>query len=332
MVSSAVRVRRALPDAFTAVLFCSTAALFSVSSVLLAHTLVLGLLTAAHVVLALRYLRGWLAPAAPPALLRVGMLGVALMGGLRLAVHQGALGQPAAATIEIGLLIAILVPALPVALPGAGLLGAAMTGSLAALALATLRAPVDARVLAEWAVLVVPMLLLIMRLPPGRRRGLLSAGLLFFGAVPLLIAGGVPATLAGELGLLFPDHSPAALGPLEAHLTRVFPTGFHAHPRAADFFRARTYLDIVHCAVVLAVLPVLPRHPDAPAALSTGALVVLVATLTGAALAGLALAPVDTHGLLSAAAALEGWLELPLVAVAVGAPVLSARPTAPRSG
>lgn len=317
--SAAHRVRAALPDRFTTLLFCGTAALFAVVSPLVAHTMALGLLVVPHLILALRYDRDWLAPHTTPGLRWTALVAVLCIGALRFAAHQEALDPTVATVGEIALVVGMIVPALPLVLPRLGALGGLLTGALAALALAVVAVPESALLIAESGLWLVPVLLLLQRLPPGRRGGLLSGGLFTFVAVPLLIAGGMPTSLAVDTQTSWPDSAPVELGPLAVHLQRVFPPALADHARGPDLFRARVYLEYLHCGVVLAILPALPRAPSAPRALRPALVAAGAAGLTGVAAAGLFSAPVLTARILETAAVLQGWLELPLLLGATAA-------------
>jgi hypothetical protein len=244
---------------------------------------------------------------------------VLCIGAVRLAAHQGALDPTTAAVSEVALVVAMIVPALPLVLPRIGALGGLLTGALAALALFVVASPEGALLAAESDLWLVPVLLLILRMPPGRRGGLISGGLFTFVAVPLLIAGGMPTSFAEDTQTSWPDNSPVALGPLAVHLQRVFPAAIADHVRGPDLFRARVYLEYLHCGVVLAILPALPRSASAPRALHPGLVAAAVAGLTGVAAVSLFSSPVLTARVLETAATLQGWLELPLLLGATAA-------------
>ncbi|MCU0862364.1 MAG: hypothetical protein MUC36_01110 [Planctomycetes bacterium] len=187
------------------------------------------------------------------------------------------------------------------------------------LAVGVLWSPLDT--LAAFAVLhnVTPVAFLGERLR-GRTRMLAMLGCaVAFGIVPVLIASGTAAEL---LHAVWPrtDSGPFGLGPLTAELPALVLPSLLGSERAPDLFAMAAYLQCLHYAVVLHVLPRLgggsevagarwrwPRH---------GRLVVVgLGALMTIAFAG---AFASARSGYAIAAALHAWLEIPVLLLACG--------------
>ncbi len=329
--SSDARVRQSLPDAPTTLLFCASAGLLAVGAPMFAYLVVLGTFGVAQAIWALRHIRTHFANRAPPGLWTAVAVLATLAASVRVAAHLGTVGPELTATIELFLIVAMVVPTLRLALPGAGVFGAALSGGLALLAIGSLQDPLLTVQTLRTVHLLSPLALLFAAVPRGSaRRSIAVGGLLAFAPIPLLIAGGLPTHLLNSVGLSRPDLSPLPLGPLTQQLPHFVPSWMLDHPRAPDFFRARTYLEIVHCAVILTILPSVPGPARPRLALSLPALAIATTAAAGASIWGLFDSFHNTRAVIELVSDLEAYVELPVLALALGA--VSRPQTAPQTG
>ncbi|MEZ6014144.1 MAG: hypothetical protein R3F49_03445 [Planctomycetota bacterium] len=165
----------------------------------------------------------------------------------------------------------------------------------------------------------------------ARQRALLLCSVVF-GLLPALIASGAAAGAlaaaleatfgvpSGALGAQLSSHGPPGVGALERHLGVFVPGAWVDSPGALDLFRAAAFLQCMHYAVVLHVLPrlgagaAIERAPLCwPRWRSTQELA--FASCAGLTL-GFALAFTDARTVYAVFAAVHAWIELPILALA----------------
>lgn len=304
-----------------------TAAL-AVAAPLWTYALTLALFGLPHVAAELRYVdtrfgaridRG-LAHALWAGLLAIVLLRVATLAGL------GAPSQRAALELSLG---AALVLCVAPRLLRRGLVYAALGAALIALALwaASVR-PLDAIV--WFAVLhnLTPVAFLAERLRGETRRRALHWCLFAFGVMPALIASGAAGHVLAALGASTAASVPPGIGGPEQHLGAFVPSALRDGALALDLFRAAAFLQCLHYAVVLHVLPRLGAGDAAPAAPFCWPRGRWVPDLVTAGYLGLAvafgLAFVDARLVYGTFAAVHAWIEVPVLALALASLPLGA--------
>ncbi|MBK8974680.1 MAG: hypothetical protein IPM29_02030 [Planctomycetes bacterium] len=309
------------------------AAGFAVVWPLATYAITLGCCGAPHALAELRYvdrrfgarLGGGVGLALATLLAGVALLRLAALAGVDLGVDALGLARPGlgGAVLELLALGALSAVALPRLGLGPG--GALAAVVAAALTLAALRWPLPT--LAVLAILhnVTPVGFLAERLRGRARRRALLACVVAFGAVPLWIASGQPASwLAAR-----PDALPA-IGDVADHLGAFLPASVHTEHWALDVFRAAAFLQCMHYVAVLGVLPRLdhgdaplrPLLPWPPARVFAGLLVALA--LVSAA-AFFAWSFRDARRGYAVLAVVHAWVEFPVLLLGLVA-------AAPRSG
>lgn len=288
------------------------AALLAVVLPLGTYTLTLATLGLPHVLAELGYV-----DARFSARLARGQLG-ALAGllagaaGLRAAGLLGWLPGPTLAALELGLVAALAALALPaLARRGAGplALGLLLVGLLAG---GVVVGPAPTLVVLAGLHNLTPVGFLAERLRGAARTRALLVCALVFGALPLLIASGRLHALLGAGPLL--DATPfASAGGLERHLGAFVPGPWLGAAWAVPLFSAAAFLQVMHYAVVLHVLPRL--EPPRVASPRRAALVLAVAGLLLLPLFALDFAL--ARRVYGVAAAVHAWLEVPLLLLAV---------------
>lgn len=278
-----------------------------------------------HVAVELRYLDGRFGARLDER--RFGQLCLVLVGiaGVRAAAFVP-LGTPEGRSVVEWLLGGLLVVVL------AGTLGrrggaAAWCGAawLMIAGLAAVLAPLAA--LVGFAVLhnVTPVLLFAERLRGAARRVALGASAVAFGVVPVLLLGGGGEALWAWLGVATSVAGPAVVGDLSLHRGVYVPVCLFDTVWQGRLFATAVYLQCLHYAAVLVVLPRLGVGPVADGArLGWPAMPRFVLALATAGLAlGLALWFGATRALYGVFASVHAWAEVPVLVLALAVPAES---------
>ncbi len=249
---------------------------------------------------------------------QLGALAGLLAGaaGLRVAGLLGLLPGSTLAALELGLVVALAALALPaLARRGAGPLGLGLA-LVAALGAGVVVGPAPALVALAFLHNLTPVGFLAERLRGRARSRALLACAVVFGGLPLLIASGWLHRLLGAGPLL--DATPlSSAGGLERHLGAFVPAPWLDAAWAVPLFSAAAFLQVMHYAVVLHVLPRLEPSRRAPWLASPRRAALLLA------LAGLLLLPLFAQDFALArrvygvAAAVHAWLEVPILLLAL---------------
>lgn len=303
--------------------FVLAAAAAAVLCPLWTYALSLALFGLPHVLVELRYVDERFAARLPRrfgALLAAGLGAIVLLRLLALGGVGSASGR---ATTELLCGAGLVAAAAPLAARWRAVPGALGAGALGA---GALLAPTATLVVVALLHNLTPVGFVAERQRGRERRQALFAAALVFGLVPaLLLAADLPtATLTG----------PFDTGSLDAHLPAFVPLPLLDGPYADRLFTAATYLQCLHYAAVLHVLPALGGDTETPGrALGWPRGARLAAPVAAAAVlmfAGFAWRFVGARGVYSVFAALHSWLELPLLALACGrGPARTAPATAP---
>ncbi|MEQ8762846.1 MAG: hypothetical protein RL885_02895 [Planctomycetota bacterium] len=153
---------------------------------------------------------------------------------------------------------------------------------------------------------------------PERRRALLLCGVAF-GVVPLvLLSGAAEALLASFVGIHL-DASPFAMGGLHDHLGAFVPATWQSRSFGIRLFTVAAYLQCLHYAVVLYVLPRLSGADESESAWPAWSTFrLLVAALAGVFLIGFAVSFGEARAVYGFFAAVHAWVELPILLIALG--------------
>ncbi|MCA8952470.1 MAG: hypothetical protein KDE27_23365 [Planctomycetes bacterium] len=169
---------------------------------------------------------------------------------------------------------------------------------------------------------LTPVGFLAERLDGRARRRALRSCLVVFGVVPaLLLAGAFDAAIGGITISPLAD-GPFGAGSLDANLPVFVPAPLLGTPFADRLFAAAAFLQCMHYAVVLGVLPrlgggdarpgaVLPWPPRTIWAIAIGGIGLATAFAFASEFAG-------ARGSYGVLAAVHAWLELPILVVACG--------------
>jgi hypothetical protein len=285
------------------------------------YALGLALFGLPHVACELRYLDRRFAARLPDGTWRgfaIGLVGIVLLraGGL------AGLGTAELRTsLEFGigaLLVAIWWHRAAPLRPAATALG----GALVATAVwAATQAPLPALVV--FAVLhnATPLGLLAERLDGRSRRRALLAGAVVFGAMPLLLASGLPGAWLAAAGACATEAGPLGVGGLDDHIGVFVPAGAGEGAHAFDLFAMATYLQCMHYAVVLGVLPRLDAHASTAGSRlpwpAPRTFWLATAAATAVLLVGYATGFAAARSLYGVFAAVHAWAEVPALLLAL---------------
>ncbi len=303
--------------------FASGAALICTAAPLPAYALSLALFGIAHVLVELRYVDGRFGARLNDrhGALILGVLALAVL--TRTITWQGWIDPMGGLLVELGLVALLALTTLPHL--GASRL-AALTAMLVAAAIAAGSALAPLQTIVLLAVLhnLTPIGFLAERLGPGARTWrFASVMLVLFVLVPVAIAAG--ATTQGLLALGWERSSSAlpGVGTLAQHQGVFVPATWWEEDAAVRVFAAVTYLQWLHYATVIGVLPraLGPRDEpgNQPRLPWPGArvLAVLVALLAIAAAYSFSTDFSGARAAYGVPAALHAWIEIPLLLIAL---------------
>ncbi len=296
----------------------------AVGAPLLVYSITLAVFGLPHVLVELRYVdERFRDRLSRPLLLGIGGLltGIVL---LRVTAFAGWTRQ-SLVPLELGLVVA-LVAAAGFAV-GRRALGTRMLAGLAALVLAAgaLWAPLTMLVLLAVLHNLTPVGFLAEALRGSARRRALLLCAATFGALPLVILSGLPELALEALGGRALDVSVLRLGTLRDHLGAFVPAPWQGDSLGVRVFSLAAYLQCLHYAVVLYVLPRLGRVEAAPPSprrsqgwLSRHAFGLSVTTVSSVFLLWFALSFVEARTVYGFFAAVHAWVELPILLIALG--------------
>ena len=266
--------------------------------------------------------------------------GIALLLMLAAVAGTRALGvgewlSPRATTItELGLLALAATLFLPELLRAGRLQGAVGLAVIALLLVGCGWAPFTTMVLLAFLHNLTPVGLLAERFRGKlRRRALWLCGLTF-GVIPFILASGLLQPLLLDRGWLSGDAW-SALGPVESHFGSFVPDPLLQHELALPLFTAAVFLQCMHYAAVLHVLPRSWGREDVYQPTTTGLVrwpqqrlfMVLLVAIGALFFAGFRVAFVDTRLIYSIFAIVHAWVEVPVLLAALSGGALKLRAT-----
>ena len=272
-----------------------------------------------HVLVELRYVDERFSARLPRGTLTWLVCGLGAVALLRLLAFVGVEGPLVRAELALGIgLVAVAAPlALARANPAGSALALLTAGGLLA---GVVYAPLETLVTMAPLHNLTPVGFLAERLRGRRRRRALAAAFVVFFAVPAVMVGApfLPEVVSG----------PPGTGDLSLHLGAFVPSPWIGSERGERLFAAAAYLQVMHYAVVLGVLPRLGGGDQRARALAPwprGRTFALAVVVVGATAAGsFAMDFSCARAGYAVFAAVHAWVEIPvlLVACALG-------PTAP---
>jgi hypothetical protein len=308
--------------ALLVVLFVGATAVAAAWAPLWTYALSLSLFGLPHVLVELRYVDERFAARVPPRTLAWFACGLCGIVGVRLAALGGLGTGTGRATLELLLGTALVAGALPLLRHHRSQPLALAVG--AALLLGALLAPLPTLVLLALLHNLTPVGFLAERLRSGPRLRALGAAALVFGVVPAIL-----------LGVDVPDRGlggPFTSGELDAHLPAFVPGPLLDGPFADRLFAAAAYLQCMHYAVVLHVLPALGGAQETAGARvrwpDWTTFTIGTAIAGGGFLLGFRSDFAGTRGVYAVFAALHAWLEIPVLVLACGVAPRHPLPTA----
>ena len=243
---------------------------------------------------------------------------LAIATGLALIVLVRVLGTaapfPQSLGLELVLVAALGAMTLPLLLALSPLAAAAGTLFVGLVVAGVLRAPLDTLVVLAFVHNLTPVGFLAERLSGGeRRRALLACAVVFLG-VPVFLASGIPAGLVA----LAPDAVAPFGVALDDGVAAFVPKAIGGQ-RALDLFRAAAFLQCMHHATVLFVLPRLGAGTEGGRVPwpSRRRFALGVAAIGAVALIAFAIAFRDARIAYGVLAAVHAWVEVPVLLVAL---------------
>lgn len=317
-------MRTDLPTPLIMVGFVVTAAVIASVAPLATYALSLGTLGLVHVLSEIRYVDERFRLRLGQGLV-VGLLGLlAVIIGWRIWLLLGGSPGPAPASLELALVSVLAVTAL-VAVRHAGIVPAAVaSGIVVLLAAGAYGAPLTALVLLAVLHNLTPIGFLAERLNGAERRRALAASALAFVAVPIVIGSGALRAAWRAASLPLPAGSFWRVGDVDQHLGVFVPPGLVNTASAVDLFAAVVYLQVLHYAVVIHILPRLGAteatgNASSPSGWpSRPVFTAFLGVVAAASLVAFALSFQDARRVYGVFAAFHAWLEVPILLLALG--------------
>lgn len=316
--------------AIVAIPFVLATMLVSVSFPLATYTLSLAMFGLAHVLSELRYIDlkygrrigqhlRW----------TIGALLVSVVS-LRVAQLMGWMSADVGRPLEVGIVLLLSLSVMP-KLMKHGIFAVAVGMSVSGLLIAGLAmSPIHTLLILAILHNLTPLAFLADALPSKERTPVLTVGVLIFIAMPLFIATGTPFRWMAQLGVVSPEASILPVGPLAAHIGAYIHPAFHDARWALYAFSGVVFIQCMHYAVVIHILPrLLERDAHAHQGLFrwpderrfTMLMVVASVLLFGLFVWSFGTAR-SVYGI---AAAVHAWVEIPILMLALFAGLSAAR-------
>ena len=266
---------------------------------------------------------------------RVGQTWILLLAAVvlvRILAITGTLEGRPRAWMELGLVMLLALAVLPIARRSAAqaLLASACIAVVALLLVGSTLAPFEVLVILAFLHNLTPVGFLAEALHGDERRGAMRLCALLFVAVPLLLISGLPRMGLHALGLDNGHWQIGGVGSAEDHLGALVPRAWVVGTTAFDLFTAAVYLQCLHYAVVIGVLPRLVQHDRSTASVTlpwpTGhRFTWLLVVAGGVSLVLFAQSFSEARALYGIFAAVHAWIEVPILLTALALPPLAGR-------
>jgi len=303
-------------------LFAGGVAVLALAFPLPVYALSLGAFGLVHVLTELRYVDLRFTNRLPTRLLAIWSLLLGLVMLVRVLAMTGALAGEPRALAELGVVMLLGLSVLVLARrhgPRTGLLGTLAVTVVALLLFGSAKAPFETLVILALLHNLTPVGFLAERLECGARRRAMAACALLFGIIPLGIVTGVPRWALAGIGWDGAALAVPRVGDVTHHMG-VFVPSWVSGGFAVDLFTAAVYLQCMHYAVVIGVLPRL-LSSSARAGMvpwpPPSRFVVALAATGAISLLAFAVSFSDTRQLYGVFAAVHAWIEVPVLLAAL---------------
>ncbi|MCP5065448.1 MAG: hypothetical protein GY946_02690 [bacterium] len=266
---------------------------------------------------------------------RVGQTWIVLLGAIVLvrilAITGGLDGEPRAWS-ELGLVTLLALSVLPIARRSArhAAMAAACVLVVGLLLVGSAFAPFETLVILAFLHNLTPIGFLAEALEGKERRHAMHLCLGLFVVVPALLLSGLPRLALLSLGLDNGHWHIGGVGMADDQLGAFVPRAWIAGTTAFDMFTAAVYLQCLHYAVVIGVLPRLARRSDEGVRVTvpwpTGRRFVwLLIAASGVSLLLFAQSFSEARALYGIFAAVHAWVEVPVLLTALALPSIAVR-------
>ncbi|MFT7620196.1 MAG: hypothetical protein ACI97A_003853 [Planctomycetota bacterium] len=292
-------------------------AAFAVAAPLLTYSLSLAIFGLPHVLTELRYVDERFGARISPRLGYTFLAILLLIVGLRL-FSMADLGLVEAPRIELILVLGLAAVTLPILKNSPRSLTVGLM-VLVAISCGLLVSPISTLVLLAVAHNLTPIGFLVEQCGAKRRRAVLAVCGLVFGLIPILIATGLPWQALNWVGWTSANASILGVGTLSDQLGVFVPPMWRESNLAVHLFAAAAYLQCVHYAVVIHVLPRLSDGATTTAIPWPRARV-FTGVVFGAGLVfflGFAQSFTETRSVYGIFAAVHAWIEVPILLLAL---------------
>ncbi|BAY82829.1 hypothetical protein NIES267_23140 [Calothrix parasitica NIES-267] len=305
-----------------AILLIVTAAFLSVAFPLATYTLTLAIFGLAHVLTELRYVNSRFKQRLNIDLQRKIFFILLIIVNLRISQLLGVINSSISVPLElvcvIGL-VALVIPILKVKDWKLAILGISICIMLSA---GVFWIPTLMMLLLAVLHNLTPIGFIAERLRGLQRKFALFICLIVFGLIPSIIISGYPYNYLSSLNLVAPSANILQAGNLQLHLGAFVPQELHESFIAIHAFSAAVFLQCMHYAIVLGVLPSWERNQNNNFFVRNRPNIVekTVIFLSTLIFIYFAQSFTDARKLYSIAAAVHAWIEFPILLLAIAIP------------
>lgn len=269
---------------------------------------------------------------------RVGQIWIVLLGAVvlvRILAITGSLEGEPRAWSELGLVTLLALSVLPIARrsPRQALLASVCVLVVGLLLVGSACAPFETLVILAFLHNLTPIGFLAEALEGKQRQRAMRLSVVLFVAVPALLLSGLPRLALLSLGLDNGHWHLGGVGMADDHLGAFVPRAWIAGTTAFDLFTAAVYLQCLHYAVVIGVLPRLARRSEGEQAQTVPwpqgpRFVWLLIAASGGSLLLFAQSFSEARSLYGIFGAVHAWIEVPILLAALALPPIAVRITA----
>ena len=312
------------PSSGVMIAFVTVAAIIASVAPLATYALSLGALGLVHVLAEVRYVDERFRLRLGQGLVTGLLALLALIVSWRVWLALGGSPGPAPEMTELLLLTLLAITAL-IAVRPAGVLPATVAAIVVVtLAIGAYWAPLTALVLLAVLHNLTPIGFLAERLTGAQRHRAMVTSVVVFVVVPVIIGSRLLRSAWQSAGLPTPPATLWRVGDVDQHLGVFVPPTLLDNANAVDLFAAVVFLQVLHYAVVIHILPRLGARNDASEAdpatgwPSNRIFAVILGTVAVVSLLAFALSFSDARRIYGIFAAFHAWLEVPILLLALG--------------